>query len=60
MNAVSIVEEFWVAVWKARNPDAIADFVVDDFVLITGGKEIKTKGSVIARARDFLEQINNF
>jgi hypothetical protein len=60
MKAVSIVEEFWAAVWKARNPDAIADFVTDDFVLVTGGKEIKTKDKFIAWARGFLEQISNF
>jgi hypothetical protein len=23
LNSVKIVEEFWSAVWKARNPDAI-------------------------------------
>lgn len=37
LNSIKIVEEFWAAVWKARNPDAIDRFVVDDFVLTTGG-----------------------
>jgi hypothetical protein len=60
VNAVGIVEDFWAAVWKARNPDAIRDFVVDEFVLVTGGKEIKNKENFIAWVRDFLENINDF
>ena len=35
LNSVKIVEDFWTAVWKARNPAAIDDFVVDDFVITT-------------------------
>jgi hypothetical protein len=33
MNSVKIVEDFWTAVWKSRNPDAIANFVVEDVVI---------------------------
>jgi hypothetical protein len=33
MDSVKIVEEFWERVWKARNPAAIDDFVVDDLSL---------------------------
>ena len=36
MNSVKIVEEFWKRVWKGRNPSAIDDFVVDDFVITSG------------------------
>ena len=43
MNSVKIVEDFWTAVWKARNPDAIDKYVVDDFVITTGGIDIYTK-----------------
>jgi steroid delta-isomerase-like uncharacterized protein len=60
MDAVQIVENFWDAVWKARNPEAIQDFVVDDFVLVTGGKEIRTKEKFLAWTREFLEKINDF
>jgi hypothetical protein len=42
-NSVKIVEEFWAAAWKARNPAAIDDFVVDDFVITTGGIDIVSK-----------------
>jgi hypothetical protein len=31
---------------------------VDDFVLVTGGKEIRTREKFIAWARDFLEKID--
>jgi hypothetical protein len=33
MNSVKIAEDFWKRVWKARNPAAIDDFVIEDFVL---------------------------
>ena len=60
MNSVNIVENFWTAVWKARNPDAIADFVVDDVVITTGGIDIASKEKFIAWAWDFLSKINDF
>jgi hypothetical protein len=59
MNSVHIVENFWTAVWKARNPDAIADFVVDDVVITTGGIDIVSKEKFIAWAWSFLEKIND-
>jgi hypothetical protein len=43
MNSVKIVEGFWATVWKARNPDAIDRFVLDDFVITTGGVDVVTK-----------------
>ena len=43
MNSVKIVNDFWAAVWQARNPDAIDRFVVDDFVVTTGGVDVVTK-----------------
>ncbi len=60
MNSVKIVEDFWAAVWKSRNPDAIADFVVEDAIITTGGVEIKGRDKFIAWARDFLSKINDF
>jgi hypothetical protein len=58
MNSVKIVEDFWTAVWKSRNPDAIADFVVEDVIITTGGVEIRGKDKFIAWAWDFLSKIN--
>ena len=37
MNSIKIVEEFWERVWKARNPAAIDDFVIENCVITTGG-----------------------
>ena len=36
-TSVEIVEAFWDEVWNAHDPDAIDRFVVDDFVITTGG-----------------------
>jgi hypothetical protein len=60
MNSVKIVEDFWTAVWKSKNPDAIADFVVEDMVITTGGVEVKGRDKFIAWAWDFLSKINDF
>jgi limonene-1,2-epoxide hydrolase len=59
MNSVKIVEDFWKAVWKSGNPDAIADFVVEDVIITTGGVEIKGRDKFIAWAWDFLSKIND-
>ena len=59
MNSVKIVEDFWTAVWKSRNPDAIADFVVEDAIITTGGVEVKGRDKFIAWAWDFLSKIND-
>ena len=59
MNAVKIFEEFWERVWKARNPDAIDDFVVDDFVLTTGGVDVVSKIKFKEWASAFMAKIND-
>jgi hypothetical protein len=43
MNSVKIVEEFCERVWKARNPAAIDDFVIEDFVITTGGVDVVSR-----------------
>jgi hypothetical protein len=60
MDSVRIVEAFWSAVWKARNPEAAANFIVDDFVITTGGVDIRGRENFIAWVRGFLEKINDF
>src|SRR6516225_2705628 len=59
MNSVKIVEDFWAAVWKARNPDAIDKYVVDHFVITTGGIDIYTKDRFKEWVQQFLEKIND-
>jgi hypothetical protein len=59
INSVKIVEHFWTAVWKARNPAAIDDFVVDDFVITTGGVDIESRQEFKQSASAFMEKIND-
>ena len=58
MNSVKIVEDFWAAVWQApQDVDAIDRFVVDNFVLTTGGVDMVTKGRFKAWVKQFLEKV---
>jgi SnoaL-like polyketide cyclase len=58
-NSVKIVEDFWTAVWKARNPGMVDDFVVDDFVVTTGGVDIKSKQKFKEWLSAFMEKISD-
>jgi hypothetical protein len=49
MNSVKIVEEFWERVWKSRNPAAIDNFVIDDFVITTGGVDVVSRTKACQR-----------
>lgn len=60
MNSVKIVEDFWEAVWSARDPEAVQKFVVDDFVITTGGVDIVGKENFIAWVGQFLAKITDF
>ncbi len=41
LNAVEIVEAFWAEVWQpTQNPDAVDDFVSEDFIITSGGVDI--------------------
>jgi hypothetical protein len=57
-SAVEIVEAFWNAVWNAHNPDAVDQFVVDDFLIVSGGKEISSRESFKDWVREFLEKVD--
>ena len=59
MNAVNIVGEFWERVWKVRNPAAIDDFVVDDFVLTDAGVDVVSKRKFKEWASAFMAMIND-
>jgi hypothetical protein len=58
-NSAKIVEDFWTAVWKARNPGTVHDFVVDDFVITTGGVDIKSKQKFKEWLSAFMEKISD-
>jgi hypothetical protein len=59
-NAVEIVENFWRDVWQARNPDAIDRYVTEDFILTSGGVDIRSKSEFKKWAAAFLSKINDF
>jgi ketosteroid isomerase-like protein len=39
-NSVNIVHAFWAQVWNAHDATAVDRFVVDDFVIVSGGEPI--------------------
>jgi len=57
LDAVKIVESFWADVWAARDPDAIDRYVVDDFVITSGGVDIRTRDSFKQWVREFQSKI---
>jgi hypothetical protein len=59
LGSVRIVEQFWAAVWKARDPEAIDRFVVDDFVLITGGVDVVSRAAFKEWAAQIMGKITD-
>src|SRR4051812_45768816 len=60
LNSVKIVEDFWAAVWQARDIDAIDRFVVDEFVMTSGGADVVSKESFKTWVKQFLGKITDF
>lgn len=60
LNSVKIVEDFFESVWVGRNPDAVDQFVVDDFIITTGGIDIVTKDRFKEWVTQFLDKISDF
>jgi steroid delta-isomerase-like uncharacterized protein len=59
-NSVEIVENFWREVWQAGNLDAIDRLVADDFVLTSGGVDIRSRAAFKKWVAEFLGKINDF
>lgn len=59
-NSVEIVEAFWDAVWASRNPEAVDDFVVEDFVITNAGVPIEGRANFKEWVRAFLNRIDDF
>jgi ketosteroid isomerase-like protein len=59
-KAVETVEAFWREVWQARNPQAATRFVAEDFVITSGGVEIKGRQQFIEWIGAFLSKIEDF
>ena len=59
LNAVEIVEAFWAEVWQSpQNPDAVDDFVADDFIITSGGVDIVSRPAFKAWIVAFQHTIN--
>ncbi len=54
-----IANAFWRDVWQARNPAAVDNYVVEDFVITTGGKDIKSRESFKAWIADFQSRVKD-
>lgn len=59
-NSVAIVENFWNEVWQQRNPDAIDRLVSEDFVITSGGHEIRSRAAFKDWVRQFLARVSDF
>jgi hypothetical protein len=59
-DSVVLVENFWKAVWQTPdNIEAVDDFVEEDFVLTTGGRDIIGREAFKQWIRDFTALIAN-
>jgi hypothetical protein len=43
------VEACWNQVWNAHDPEKVDDFVVEDFVITTGGERIEVSAQPAGR-----------
>ena len=58
-NSVGIVHAFWNEVWNAHDPAAADRFVVDDFVIVTGGETISGRENFKKWIEGFLAKLND-
>ena len=60
-RSVEIVKRFWAEVWQQpQNPDAIDEFVHEDFVLSSGGNDIVGRDNFKAWVKAFQSQVHDF
>jgi steroid delta-isomerase-like uncharacterized protein len=58
-NSVDIVYAFWDEVWNAHDPAAVDPFVVDDFVIVTGGETVTGRENFKRWIAGFLQKIDD-
>lgn len=59
IDRTEIANAFWRDVWQASNPAAIENYVVEDFVITTGGKAIKSREKFKAWVADFQSHVSD-
>lgn len=61
LDGVRIVENFWREVWQQpQNPDAIDNLVHEDFVITSGGRDIRTRAAFKQWVKDFQSKVHDF
>jgi steroid delta-isomerase-like uncharacterized protein len=58
-DSVAIVHAFWDAVWNAHDPSAVDEFVVEDFVIVSGGETIVGRENFKAWIAGFLAVLDD-
>jgi hypothetical protein len=59
-NSVEIAERFWREVWQLRNPDAADHLVSEDFIVTSGGVDIRSRDAFKKWVGAFLSSIDDF
>ena len=59
-NSVEIVENFWHQVWQSKDPAAVDRLVAEDFVITSGGVEIRSRETFKQWVAGFLASIDDF
>jgi hypothetical protein len=60
-SAVAIVGNFWREVWqKPQNPDAIDRLCSEDFIITTGGRDIRSRAAFKQWVVDFQAKVSDF
>jgi steroid delta-isomerase-like uncharacterized protein len=58
-DSAEIVNAFWHAVWQSRNPEAVDDFVAEDFVISNGGEPLRGRENFKAWVAAFLDKVRD-
>jgi hypothetical protein len=59
-NSVQIAEKFWREVWQQRNPEAADNLVSEDFIVTSGGVDIKSREVFKKWVAAFLASMTEF
>jgi steroid delta-isomerase-like uncharacterized protein len=58
-DSVAIVDSFWDEVWNAHDAAAVDRFVVDDFVIVSGGVTIAGREKFKRWIKDFFAKVDD-
>lgn len=58
-DSVDIVHAFWEECWNAHDPAAVDRFVVDEFVIVTGGETVAGRENFKKWIEGFLAKVND-